>query len=86
MNGGHRPTGVLFLSERTVAGAASIEDLAPTVLAALGVAAPPMDGTSLFNPPPSSGDGTPYSPLATPYSPQQERAVEERLRALGYLE
>jgi predicted AlkP superfamily phosphohydrolase/phosphomutase len=86
MNGAHRPTGVLFLSERTVAGAACIEDVAPTVLAALGVAAPPMDGTSLFTSPGFPADTVPYSPFAAPYSPQQERAVEERLRALGYLE
>jgi predicted AlkP superfamily phosphohydrolase/phosphomutase len=86
MNGNHRPTGVLFLSKPVTAGAARIEDIAPTVLAELGVPGPPMDGSPLLGNAAegtcsSTGEGRPH-----PYSPDQERAVEDRLRALGYLE
>ena len=48
MNGNHRPVGVLMLSKPVSARYASLEDVAPTVLAELGVPGPPMDGTSLL--------------------------------------
>ncbi len=85
MNGNHRPVGVLFLSSRSAAGAAHIQDVAPTVLAALDVAAPLMDGTSLLGPV-LHGAGPDHSDAGRPYEPEQERVVEDRLRALGYLE
>jgi hypothetical protein len=84
MNGAHRSTGILFLSSPTPAGAAHIQDIAPTVLAALGVPAPPMDGTSLLGP---VSQGTPADRDShEPYALDRERVVENRLRALGYFE
>lgn len=85
MNGNHRPTGVCFLSKPAPASGARIEDIAPTVLAELGVPAPHMDGTPLL------GEGaTPFDSAAArdqrDYTPEQARAVEERLRRLGYYE
>ena len=85
MNGNHRPEGVLFLSEPVTAANASIEDIAPTVLARLGVAGPPMDGRSLLDGTTCVSDaGT--SPEKTPYTDKEEALIEKRLRALGYFE
>jgi len=85
MAGNHRPAGVLFLSEKTVAGRARLEDVAPTVLATVGVGGPQMDGTSLVG-----GGREEDSSLEQreerPYSTEEERVIEERLRSLGYLE
>jgi predicted AlkP superfamily phosphohydrolase/phosphomutase len=85
MNGNHRPTGVLFLSKPTVSGAARLEDIAPTILAEMGVPAPPMDGTSLLDPP---REGDPWEAKAEShaYTPEQNALVEQRLRDLGYFE
>jgi len=83
--GNHRPTGVCFLSQPVTAGAAGIQDIAPTVLACLDVPAPPMDGTSLLGRVRQTRDAEQVGP-ETPYSPEQQRAVEQRLRALGYFE
>ena len=85
MNGTHRPTGVFMLSDAIHADACSLADVAPTVLALLGVAAPPMDGESLV------GGGAVREPATfeqTPvaYTAEEEAVLEERLRALGYLE
>ena len=85
MNGNHRPAGVLFLSKPTVAGAARLEDVAPTVLAELGVAAPRMDGAPLLGAGSRTG-GNEDAHEDQPYSQEQAQAVEARLRALGYLE
>ena len=86
MNGNHRPSGILLLSKQSTAGAARIEDIAPTVLADMGVAGPPMDGTPLLGDLAANQEiGVPGGPEQA-YTPDQERAVEERLRALGYLE
>lgn len=85
MNGNHRPEGVLLLSRPVRAAAARIEDVAPTVLAELGVPAPPMDGTALLGLA-TPGGNVPAQPEEQAYSPEQERAVEARLRDLGYLE
>ncbi|MDZ4861091.1 MAG: alkaline phosphatase family protein [Candidatus Hydrogenedentes bacterium] len=87
MTGNHRPTGVLFLSRPTPCGAARLEDLAPTVLAELGVAGPPMDGTSLLSQYSESEAASGYAlASASVYSQAQERAIEQRLRDLGYFE
>lgn len=87
MNGNHRPTGVLFLSKPSPAGYARLEDVAPTVLAEMGVPAPPMDGASLLAP----GIAADAAPAAGPeqdraYTQDEARAVERRLRDLGYFE
>lgn len=91
MNGNHRPSGILLLSKPSAACAAHIEDIAPTVLAELGVAGPPMDGTPLVGSAEFLIDNPECAqkksePAAAPYTPEQERAIEERLRSLGYLE
>jgi predicted AlkP superfamily phosphohydrolase/phosphomutase len=87
MNGNHRPTGVFFLSRSTPVGFARLEDVAPTVLAEMGVPCPPMDGTSLLGP-----GVTADAALAgeqreeRPYSDSEAQAIERRLRDLGYFE
>lgn len=85
MTGNHRPTGVLFLSKRTVCGAARLEDIAPTILAELGVPAPPMDGTSLLDPPTEAAAWDERS-ASHAYTPEEAAVVEQRLRDLGYFE
>jgi predicted AlkP superfamily phosphohydrolase/phosphomutase len=80
MNGTHRPEGVLLAVGE---GAAELhaaepgprlEDVAPTLLGALGVAPDPaLDGISLAGPPRA-------------YGPEEEALVADRLRRLGYLE
>jgi predicted AlkP superfamily phosphohydrolase/phosphomutase len=86
MNGVHRPEGVLVLSEKTTAGAATLEDVAPTVLAVLGVPAPPMDGTPLLGTLTEAGAEVSELQAPVPSDEAGEAAVAERLRALGYLE
>ncbi|MCC6144531.1 MAG: alkaline phosphatase family protein [Candidatus Hydrogenedentes bacterium] len=85
MNGNHRPVGTLILSEKTSATEASLQDSAPTVLATLGVAGPPMDGQPLLGRAAVEESAAGERP-ELPYSPEQERILEERLRALGYFE
>lgn len=82
--GNHRPYGVCFLSEPVSAGAAALQDIAPTVLASLGVPAPPMDGTPLLGT--AAAGRFAHCASEAAYTPSQERDVEERLRALGYFE
>jgi len=85
MNGNHRPTGVLLLSKPAEARRASIADIAPTVLAVLGVPGPPMDGKSLLGvPETASSEAAPA--VERPYTPEEEREIETRLRQLGYFE
>ncbi len=74
------------------ASAPSIVDVAPTVLAAAGVSIPTdMDGTvlgDLFEVPPAVSYASPLGPTASDaegLSDDDERAVTERLRALGYM-
>lgn len=92
MNGTHRSEGVLFLSETLSQGvsAARMVDVAPTVLDILRVAGPTMDGASLVSrnrpTPVSAGPTRPDAPISEGYTPAEERVVEARLRALGYLE
>ena len=85
MNGNHRPEGVLFLSEKAAASCAGIEDVAPTVLACLGVPGPPMDGAPLLG----ETGGTIGAAQRAPgrdYTQEQRQVVEDRLRDLGYFE
>jgi len=85
MNGNHRPIGTLMFSEPCQAKSATLQDVAPSIYATLGVAGPPMDGHSLLG----EIETTEYVADArpeTPYAPEEEAAVEERLRKLGYFE
>jgi hypothetical protein len=79
MNGTHRPDGIwLALGEGAhalrVSPGPRLEDVAPTLLAALGVEPDAaLDGISLGGPPRA-------------YGPEEEALVADRLRRLGYLE
>jgi predicted AlkP superfamily phosphohydrolase/phosphomutase len=86
MNGTHRPTGILLLSAPVEAASARLEDVAPTVLACLGVPGPPMDGRSLIGLMAPGEATSGVERAAAPYTREQERAIEERLRGLGYFE
>ncbi|GMW00758.1 MAG: hypothetical protein AMXMBFR84_18950 [Candidatus Hydrogenedentota bacterium] len=85
MTGNHRPMGVFFSSRQTPCGYATLEDIAPSVLAEIGIAGPDMDGTSLFAAYTPSEDCA-FAAAPAAYSPDQERQIEQRLRDLGYLE
>lgn len=85
MNGTHRDTGVLLLSEITDATMASLADIAPTVLAVLGIPGPAMDGRSLL------GEGFDSREIehergSFSFTEEEEAIMAERMRALGYLE
>ena len=85
MNGTHRDTGVLLLSESTNGTASSLADIAPTVLSVLGVPGPPMDGSSLLGAGLDSREiGHVRAPFA--FTEEEEAIMAERMRALGYLE
>ncbi len=74
MNGTHRSDGILIASDPQPGGPlpASIVDVAPALLAALGV--------------PAGGDPADGASPVRAYTPDQEARVAARLRALGYLE
>ncbi len=92
MNGAHRPLGILALSGPMFRAAevdAGVEDVAPTLLTALGHPVPAhMQGRSLL-----AGDGSAAgasaviarSPPPAPRRVHEDRALERRLSALGYL-
>jgi hypothetical protein len=79
MNGTHRPDGVLLAVGESAESLLAhprprLEDVAPTLLDALGVAPDPaLDGISLSGPPRG-------------YHREEEALVADRLRRLGYLE
>ena len=79
MNGTHRPDGLLLAVGEGAAALHAhprprLEDVAPTLLSALGVAPDPaLDGISLSGPPRG-------------YDSEEEALVANRLRRLGYLE
>jgi hypothetical protein len=85
MNGTHRDTGVLLLSENTNAMTASLADIAPTVLSVLGVPGPAMDGRSLLG---SGSEPREIDHARAPFAftEEEEAIMAERMRALGYLE
>jgi predicted AlkP superfamily phosphohydrolase/phosphomutase len=95
MNGAHRPHGIVFADGPGVAPAALhaawIGDLAPTLLAALGVPIPSwMEGHVLPGIPcePKWSEDPPPASLpshSTIYDARDAAALERRLRALGYL-
>jgi hypothetical protein len=98
--GFHRSQGVLFglgpaIQQRHIIGA-KIEDTTPTVLYLMNESIPEkLDGKIiqdmirpevLKNIPPKFIDAEKeLSPESQEYSPEEERSVEARLRALGYL-
>jgi predicted AlkP superfamily phosphohydrolase/phosphomutase len=85
MNGNHRPIGVLFLSQPCAATDSSLLDVAPTVYAAMDVAGPSMDGSSLLGETRERAEEA-TTPQARVYTPEEEAAIEARLRNLGYFE
>mgnify|MGYP002619740290 CR=1 FL=1 len=85
MNGNHRKEGVLLLSQQFESDGVSLLDVAPTVLAAMGVPAPAMEGRSLIGGETVGGSTAALREEAA-YSPEEEQEIEDRLRALGYLE
>lgn len=95
LNGAHRPEGVLYAAGAGLGPAAIhgawIGDLAPTLLARLGVPIPAwIEGRPLAELGGSpEWTETPPAPLAAvtrpPLTPRERRRVERRLRALGYL-
>ena len=85
MNGTHRDTGVLLLSDRTPATAASLADIAPTVLSLLGVPGPAMDGHALLGSDVGVREiGQSKEPFE--FSIEEEAVIADRMRGLGYLE
>lgn len=88
MNGTHRDTGVLVLSQPPAVGPdeVSLLDIAPTVLAVLQVPGPPMEGRSLLGNGPGTTNLETESAPEQPYTEAQARVLEDRLRGLGYLE
>lgn len=96
LNGVHRPEGVLLVSGERFSGAGVLEspwigDLAPTLLAALGVPIPSwMEGrplACLVADAEIAHEPLPPSPPseAAPLSRSEAARIEARLRALGYL-
>lgn len=85
MTGNHRDPGVFLLSTPFAALETSLRDVAPTVLAVLGVPGPPMDGVSLLGTGKTTG-AAPRRPERQAYSPEEEALIEARLRDLGYFE
>lgn len=85
MTGTHRDPGILLASHAVNHPAPALQDIAPTVLSVLGVAGPPMEGRPLWGAAPEVAAYA-HAPAETPYSAEDERLIEERLRALGYLE
>jgi len=86
--GGHWRDGV-WISSFATHGDLGIEDLAPTIYALLGVAIPSdVDGV---NRAPVHATIAPAGPdenesdVESPYSPEEEEIVRQRLEALGYL-
>jgi predicted AlkP superfamily phosphohydrolase/phosphomutase len=99
--GSHRTEGIIALTgpSAAVGGsiAADIADVAPTMLYLLGQPVPgDLDGRLITEaldpalldrrPPTYSDEETAPLPETEGYSPEDEQAVEDRLRSLGYLE
>ena len=90
MNGVHRPEGILCLNGPRVGrgdlSGAWIGDLAPTLLSLLDVGVPDwMEGRALVGSPRETSEPPERATAKTTLSPREERRLESRLRALGYL-
>ncbi|MBI4514408.1 MAG: alkaline phosphatase family protein [Deltaproteobacteria bacterium] len=95
LSGSHRRDGLFALVGPVTQGVfhgATIADMTPTILALCGVAVPEgLDGRVLscvagrFTKAVAGGEDPP-SEAEIGYDPAQERIVEDRLRALGYIE
>jgi len=75
LTGTHRPTGILWTTLATLRSARTIQDIAPGILGALGIE-------------PSADAAEPVAAAKQPtadYTAEDQRAIEERLRRLGYL-
>jgi hypothetical protein len=82
MNGTHRPDGIWIAHGEHAAAPADathphLRDVAPTLLAALGIA---------WQDEGAGPDGADFLRPRIDYSAEEEAQVAERLRALGYLE
>jgi hypothetical protein len=92
MRGVHHRYGVVLISnEHTLAiQEPAVEDIAPTILALLDVEPPPwMQGHPLLDLAPTKviPEVGPRAPFVEPeLSEQEEQAIEEHLRGLGYVE
>jgi len=99
--GTHRPEGIVALSAPGITPGRSLQadlrDVSPSVLSMFGAPlAPPLDGRpfSVLDPhtgpkPPRTDHGAPANPAPhapnSPFNPEDEALVEQRLRDLGYL-
>jgi predicted AlkP superfamily phosphohydrolase/phosphomutase len=99
LNGTHRRDGLFILAGGSIPAAGRVDavgiaDLAPTLLAVAGIAAPPwMDGRTIDRvmaamPRPVGMEAAPLAALGDerPYDRDEEREVAARLIALGYLD
>ncbi|GIW39889.1 MAG: phosphodiesterase [Candidatus Binatia bacterium] len=90
LGGSHRPDGVFALAAPGLApgrrSGVSILDVAPTILSLCGLRPPEwMEGTSLVEGEAAVSVSVPDSGgVEAPYSSEEEREIESRLRALGY--
>ena len=86
MNGVHRSPGLLVSNAPVTRPDPGLEDIAPTVLSALGAAGPPMDGRPLWGTARDAvSDSGPMAPEES-MSAAEEAEMAARLRTLGYLE
>jgi predicted AlkP superfamily phosphohydrolase/phosphomutase len=86
MNGSHRDPGIVFFSRPCAVPDPVIWDIAPTVLAELGVAGPPMEGRPLQGGVCEITGAGNAPPAEKPVSAEEARRLEARLRKLGYYE
>jgi predicted AlkP superfamily phosphohydrolase/phosphomutase len=86
MTGNHRDPGVLMLSAPFDTANASLQDVAPTVLATLNVPGPEMDGRPLLGTARETTAAAATRPERQAYTAEEEALIESRLRNLGYFE
>ena len=91
-NGVHRNPAFLAMNAPCRKASPGLIDIAPTVLAALRLSVPPMEGTSLLNGctenhlRPGTGLVPEQAGIRRCLTPAEEVELEERLRQMGYLE
>ncbi len=98
MSGSHRPEGIFLCAtpdkpaEEEVLYGLTLQDVCPSVLSYFGIepdqdmdgnAIECLSGTAQAE---RSVAGKPYDAACSPYSSEEERKVEERLKRLGYIE